>query len=375
MTSHTRMGRRVFLAAGVAGAASRWVHADGRPSAEVPWLADVVDCGPLSLTARARARRLLTDDQGRTIASRRAWTARRGKLLETWRTWLGMDHLPRRPEQRKLETLSTDEVDGVVRRRVRYETLPGEFTEAYWLEPRRPADDARPGAVVFHSTVNHSIRQPAGVEGVPEKAFGLALAKRGFTTFCPRNFLWPTNDRIDAKRQASSFLARYPGAKGMARMLWESQLAVDCLCRLPGVDTGRIGAIGHSLGAKEVLYLAAFDERVKSSVSSEGGVGFDFTNWDAPWYLGSEIRRGAVPRTHDELLAIAAPRPFLLVGGDSADGKRSRPHIQAAQAVYRLWNEPVRLGLYNHGQGHSVPKAVMLRMIEWLATYSAGGSR
>ena len=43
-------------------------------------------------------------------------------------------------------------------------------------------------------------------------------------------------------------------------------VAVDILAAHPEVDVERLGAVGHSLGAKEVLYQAAFDERIKVAV-------------------------------------------------------------------------------------------------------------
>ena len=125
-------------------------------------------------------------------------------------------------------------------------------------------------------------------------------------------------------------------------MLFDAQRGLDVLESLPEVDTNRLGAIGHSLGAKEALYVAAFDPRVKATVSSEGGIGTTFSNWNAPWYLDKQIT--SFGREHHELLALAAPRPFLLVGGDSADGDRSWPYIDAARPVYELFSKPARLG-------------------------------
>jgi len=127
--------------------------------------------------------------------------------------------------------------------------------------------------------------------------------------------------------------------------------------------------VGHSLGAKEVLYQAAFDERIKVSVSSEGGIGTKFSNWDAPWYLGSSVKEPAFTHEHHELLALAAPRPFLLIGGESADGDRGWPYIAAALPVYRLYGNPPRLGQYNHRAGHAVPPAALERIEEWFAAY------
>ena len=217
--------------------------------------------------------------------------------------------------------------------------------------------------------MDHSIHQPAGVKGVPEKAFGWKLAQKGYVTFCPRNFLWPENDRIDARGEAEKFLKRQPKSKGMAKMLFDAQLAIDILAAQDEVDPEKLGAVGHSLGAKEVLYLAAFDERVKVTVSSEGGIGTKFSNWDAPWYLGPSIRDDGFSHEHHELLALTAPRAFLLVGGDSADGERSWPFIAAALPVYRLYDTPSRVGLYNHGKGHAVPPEAEARIYEWIETY------
>ena len=152
-------------------------------------------------------------------------------------------------------------------------------------------------------------------------------------------------------------------------MLLDAQVAVDILVAQPEVDPERVGAVGHSLGAKEVLYLAALDERIQVAVSSEGGIGARFSNWDAPWYLGNAIRREDFDHEHHELLALVAPRPFLLLGGDSADGDRSWPFIEAVLPVYRLYGEPPRVGLFNHKKGHSVPPEAEQRIDEWFDTY------
>ncbi len=371
------------------GAAIGWATCKSRgwaqqPDAEhftgtdVAWLEEVTRIDPSSSWEPLPALLPADEDRRESTAGgveeptgklRRLWTARRKELISRWQNVLGT--LPERPSATPVpEVLETEVVDGIRRDRLRYPTLPGEWTEAYLLHPEgltRP----RPGFVVFHSTVPHSILQPAGIQGDTNKAFGWHLARLGCVALCPRNFLWPTNDRIDARRAAERFARAYPAATGMARMLWEAQLAVDILAAHALNDAARIGAIGHSLGAKQVLYLAALDPRVGAAVSSEGGVGLSFSNWDAPWYLGDQIRRPEFERRHHELLALCAPRPFLLVGGDSADGQRSTPYVAAAQSIYRLYGQPVRLGLYNHGGGHAVPPAALQRMLQWCIAYTS----
>jgi dienelactone hydrolase len=332
------------------------------PTSEVGWLAEIqtIPDGPIKDAPELQP---LVDEEG----SHDEWQKRREELRQQWLEFLG----PLASAERKLpklETLSEDAVDGVVRKLVRYETEPGETTEAYLLLPAQ-LDGKTAGVAVFHSTYDSSIRQPAGVKGDPEKAFGLKLAKLGYVTLCPRNYLWPENDKIQAQDEAERLLKRHEGSKGMAKMLCDSMLAVDILASLPEVDPERIGAVGHSLGAKETLYLAAFDERVKVTVSSEGGIGTNFSNWDAPWYLGPSINGGAFTMQHHELLSLCAPRAFLLIGGDSADGEKSWPFIAASLPVYRLTEKTPRVGLYNHRQGHAVPPEAEKRIYEWFNTY------
>jgi hypothetical protein len=59
----------------------------------------------------------------------------------------------------------------------------------------------------------------------------------------------------------------------------------------------------------------------------------------------------------------------LLIGGDSADGAKSWPFIEATLPVYRLTKKTPRVGLYNHRQGHAVPPAAERRIYEWFTTY------
>jgi dienelactone hydrolase len=332
----------------------------------VPWLAEV-QTPPAELPPDApELSDILQTRDGQKIDSLDAWKKRREEIRQDWLKFLGPMPAERKAPP-KLKVLEEDRVENVVRQLVEYEIEPGLLTQAYLLQPK-DVKGKLPGVVVFHSTVNHSIRQPAGVEGAPEKAFGLTLAKAGRVCFCPRNYLWPTNDRIAAQAEAERFLKRMPNSKGMAKMLYDGLVAVDILASLPSVDATQLAAVGHSLGAKEALYQAAFDERIAVAVSSEGGIGTRFSNWEAPWYLGPAIRDGRWTREHHELLALAAPRPFLLVGGESADGDRGWPFLQKALPVYRLYDasNPPPLGFFNHRQGHAVPPIAERRIAEWL---------
>jgi len=369
--------RREFISRASLAACGAWVGssrigvvaAQAVPSRrDVHWLREVLDPPPTPSAPTRHLQPILVDAGGRAITTLDGWHRRRTELTQAWRRVLG--HVsPERKGPPRVDVIDEERLGDVVRQRVQYLVEPDIQTEAYLLKPYQSRARC-PGAIVFHSTTPESIRQPAGLADTPEKHFGLALARRGFVAFCPRNFLWPDTTRMAAQDETQRFRQRHPGARGIAKMLFDGQVALDILTARSDVDRQRIGCIGHSLGAKEALYLAAFDPRVTAVVSSEGGVGMDMSNWNADWYLGDSVGQPGFAHEHHELLALAAPRPFLLVGGDSADGAASWPWVNAALPVYRLYGAPARLGLLNHKRGHAVPPDVEPRLLEWIEAYA-----
>jgi dienelactone hydrolase len=290
------------------------------------------------------------------------WNRRRNQLLASWRRFLGQIPAADKPPVHRV--LEEDRSD-VVRQLIRYDSEPGLSVEAYLLRPAA-SRSPRPGMIVLHSTFDETIRQPAGLAGPADLHLGLHLARHGYVAVCPRCYLWQYG-RPGHLAEAVEWLAkRHPGVLGMAKMLFDASRAVDLLASLPEVDPSRLGAIGHSLGGKEALYLSAFDTRVRAAVSSEGGIGLTYSNWDAPWYLGDAIRRPGFPLDHGQVLALTAPRPFLLIGGDSADGDQSWPYIEAALPVWKLTGAPSAIGLFNHRAGHAFPPIALERSIQWL---------
>ena len=78
----------------------------------------------------------------------------------------------------------------------------------------------------------------------------------------------------------------------------------------------------------------------------------EFSNWQDVWYLGKDIQQSGFAHDHHELLALIAPRPFLLLAGNSADTDKSWAFIDAARPVYQLLGAPENIGWFNHGLGH-----------------------
>jgi pimeloyl-ACP methyl ester carboxylesterase len=294
---------------------------------------------------------LLQDDAGKPITTRREWTRRRAALRRQWQAFLGP--FPRRVAL-KPEVLSTEEFPDHTRLLLRYRNEAEVTNEAYLLLPK-DGKKQHPGMVVLHQTTNNTIDEPVGKSGREAMHIALHLVRRGYVCIAPRCFVWGYGGTTAIGDAAERLLATAPWKTGMAKMLWDGIRAVDLLRTRSEVDATRMGCVGHSLGGKEALYLAAFDERIRAAISCEGGIGLSFSNWDARWYLGARIKEPGFAMDHHQLIALIAPRPFLLIGGGSADGPQSWPYIAANLPVYRLFGAEERLGLQVIPDGHDFP--------------------
>ena len=105
---------------------------------------------------------------------------------------------------------------------------------------------------------------------------------------------------------------------------------------------------------------------MKAIVGSDFGLGFDFTNWDAPWYLGEQIHAKCFTLAHHQLLAIHAPKSFLLFGGE-ADRPASWQYIIEAQKVYALYGRTDGIGFFDHKAGHRPTEESLHIVYRWLA--------
>lgn len=325
------------------------------------------------MNVRATLPHLLRDKLGRAITTPAAWAERRAELQRQWQACLGPWPAVKAPLQ--TEILATETPPDFVRQLVRYQIEAGVTALAYLLTPRAPAAARRPAVVVFHQTTWSNFQQAAGLdESVPELMQGVQLVQRGYIVLCPQCFIFEDGavEAVGFARNTARMQARHPEWTGMARMTWDAIRAADFLESLPGVDATRLGVIGHSLGAKETLYAAAFDPRYRAAVYNDGGIGLNFNNWKAPWYLGAQITAPGFALEHHQVLALVAPRALLFLAGEAEDGERSRPFLDAVRPVYALLGAEDRLGWLNHGAGHRYPPAARAAAEAFLETHLRG---
>ncbi|GAA4423031.1 alpha/beta hydrolase family protein [Bremerella cremea] len=330
-------------------------------AAEVSWLEDVTT-PPADVLQEA-------SNTPPGIESLADWQKEREAIAQRWSEFLGAYHFADLPLE--VETLKEERLEHCTRRLIRYQAEPGRRVRAYLLLPHDSGDAKLPAIVALHGTSPQTFDKLVGLAAEPERHMGLRLAEQGFVVICPENYLWEQKSYVASTTAA---LKPHPGSKGMAVMMADARRAVDLLATLPNVDANRIGAYGHSLGAKEAFYLAAFDDRIVAAVASEGGIEIGFSNWNAIWYLGPDVKQADFALSHHQLVQRIAGRPFLILGGEAgkgcADGKRSWPALISGQKVdQKFYGEPTRIGMLNHGQGHSLSWESGQRVIEWLVAY------
>lgn len=318
-------------------------------------------------------RPLLVAADGKKIVTRAEWEQARKALQKTWLAQLGQP--PEKPARLDVRIAKTEKGDGYTRQLLSFVSEDDDRIRAYLLTPVGVKEgEKRPAVVVFHQTTKDTLRSPVGLGQKPELGLALQLARRGYVTLSPECYLMKDEEKLAkgqragdvAKAQTDALVQRRAGWTGMGKMTFDASRCVDFLESLPLVDRERIGCIGFSLGAKEVLYAMAFEPRYKVGVFDEGGIGLRMSNWTDPWYFGAKIKPHIPALEHHQVLALAAPRPFLILGGDSADGEASWPFVKAVLPVYELLGAGDRIGLYNHKGKHSFPKEARRLSYRWL---------
>jgi hypothetical protein len=278
------------------------------------------------------------------------WSEASKQIKATWESYMGA--WPPLLSSNDFRVLETTNRDNFVQKRVEITVAKG-LTNVGWLLVPNGARH-RPAVLIPYYEPETSV----GLSKQKLRDFGLQLARRGFVTLSIGS---PGGDTrapeiAGARCQPLSFLA---------------YIASNCrlaLARMPEVDPERIGIVGHSYGGKWAMFAACLDDKFACGVWSDPGIVFDEArsnvNYWEPWYLGKDpqtTRKPGIvtpqnPRTgayaklvedgHDlhELLALMAPRPFLVSGGSEDTLERWRP-LNRVREVYASIGAPNRVGL------------------------------
>jgi len=313
------------------------------------------------------------------------WFARRRpELLRAWTYLLGK--LAPAPEDEKwfgdvtrAVEISRRELDGYTRIDVDL-PLETDFLQRHLLLLPRGQGDGPFPAVIAWTSSTPDYREP-------EHWWGAWLARRGFVVLTSWSFIRNYRQGTRLRPAVELVYQRFGRWLALGKMVHDVDREIQYLRALPQVDGRRIGFIGFSLGAKAAVYAAAFHPDLRATVAVDPHIAINGgTNWYDPWYLDWQRRfddlrtpdypvpelRGTVQsllnpdparpgfeHDHHELLALVAPRAFLLIGGSQSedaggdsDDLQSWGYFNRAKEVYRLLGVPERLQFASTDAGH-----------------------
>jgi pimeloyl-ACP methyl ester carboxylesterase len=251
------------------------------------------------------------------------------------------------------------------------EAKPGKWPVVVWLHPYTYQNGWSAGTP-------WSSRRPNYV--LDHRPTFSALTKRGFAVLAFDQIGFGTRV-LDARK----FYERYPKWSLMGKMVADTRNAVEAVAALDVVDANRIHLLGYALGAKVGLVTAALDGRVRAMAAvcgvdplrldtpdkaTEGIRHYSHLHGTLPrlgFFLGHEDR---VPFDFDAVLALAAPKPTLLVApilDRYARVEDVRREVDAARSVYRLLGREAALELETPEDFNRFPQRLQERVFDWLA--------
>jgi dienelactone hydrolase len=275
----------------------------------------------------------------------------------------------------------------------------GERVPGVFLKPAA-ANDRRPAVIFLHGTGSRK------EEFLPLMR---TFADRGFATAAidtrhHGSRIAPKNGSGNAQYFAA-MLDTYRTGKGgpyLYDTVWDVMRLIDYLETRADVDAKRIGVAGFSKGGTEAYLAAAVDPRIAAAVPIIGVQGFrwalDNNQWQARVSMfappvdeaardeGVPLDATFVRRFYDRvapgiygdydagsMLALIAPRPVLVINGDS-DVRTPLAGVQeavaAAQSTYIRMGAGEKLGLYlQPNAGHVVTRVAELVMADWFAKW------
>jgi predicted dienelactone hydrolase len=240
-----------------------------------------------------------------------------------------------------VQIVETVHGEGYTRESITFLNLYDERVTAYLYIPthaasertREEADRKRPCALALH---------PTGLPGkqIAEQKHPYAkeLAQRGYIVIAPD---YPSfGDQKDYDFKTS------PYKSGTMKAISDNMRCIDLLQSRADVDKEKIAAIGHSLGGHNALFTAAFDKRIRVTVTSCGWTPFHFyyggkklTNWAQDRYMPRirdvyESNADKIPFDFPDIFAAIAPRavfsnsPLHDENFDVAGVKQVEPDLQ-----------------------------------------------
>jgi hypothetical protein len=192
------------------------------------------------------------------------------------------------------------------------------------------------------------------------------------------------------------FYPAYPGYDWgiLAGWAWGASRVADYLESDKEIDARTLIITGASRNGKSAMVAAAFDDRLMGApvVTGGGGVGayrfagprrsetldimqLKYPNWFSPNLRQFRGQREKLPFDEHWFLALAAPRPFIALEGDTDSislPEAVRQSILGAQPAYALFDAKDRLGVNYARHGHAFTAEDWMAMLDFFDKHVRG---
>lgn len=284
-----------------------------------------------------------------------------------------MGKLPSRVQIRPYDINIVDSLDeeSFTRYNILFTVAKNEILPLYLYVPHHSDENMKlPAMLVLHETDNLGRKAVDGQANKPNRAHARELAERGYVVIAPDfpSFGETADYNFETDRYES----------GTMKGIFNHMRCIDLLQSKSYVDPERIGVIGHSLGGHNSIFVAAFDSRIKVTVSSCGWTQFEYYSIGeaaekkyggrlGPWaqtrympFMKSKFNLDdqRIPFNFDKAIAAIAPRAFFSVSpvrDSNFDYKGVEAGIALVSPVYRSLGASDKLQVRYPDAGHDFP--------------------
>jgi hypothetical protein len=177
----------------------------------------------------------------------------------------------------------------------------------------------------------------------------------------------------------------------VGKNIWDVMRSVDYLETVDVADPDRIACLGHSLGGHSSLFAAAFEPRLAAAVCNAGVLSWqrETDHWSRPKEFNEEEKKTKgpgvsyiyiprfrpyiddpakpVPVDFDSLMALAAPRPLLIMAPEQEVREYGLvAKLASAGEAYRALGAGDRLSLFSYPGPHNYPPVAKRHSFNWL---------
>jgi hypothetical protein len=262
-----------------------------------------------------------------------------------------------------------------------------------------PATDAAPAAAASRAPAKGGRGEPATAQSIANQYANVFHRGYALVTFNPNDCAEDTTLRNPDGSWAfrnTRFYPAYPGYDWgiLAGWAWGASRVADYLEKDPAIDKTKLIITGASRNGKSAMVAAAFDERLMGApvVTGGGGIGAyrfagprgsesldimqrKYPNWFSPNLHQFWGQREKLPFDEHWFVALAAPRPFIALEGDTDTislPDAVRHSFDAARPAYALFGAADRIGVNYAKHGHAFTADDWTAIMDFFDKYSLG---